>query len=71
MKITVKVKNVYGVDRIYPVCEAAQTFAAFTGNKTLSPADIERIKALGYEIEVEMPTLEGEGDTVEVDRGAV
>lgn len=57
MKIKVKIKNVYGVDRIYPVCEKAQTFAAFAGNKTLLPADIERIKSLGFEVEVEQAKL--------------
>ncbi len=53
MKIKVKIKNVYGVDRIYPVCDKAKAFAGFSGNKTLSLTDIKRIKMLGYEIETE------------------
>lgn len=57
MNITIKVKNVYGVDRIYPVCDKAKLFIALTGNKTFSAGDIDRIKALGYQIITEAPTI--------------
>ena len=57
MKITVEVKNVYGIDRIYPVCPKAKAFMSLTGNKTLSDADIKLIKSLGFEIEVKTPEL--------------
>ena len=55
--ITVSVKSVYGRQTIYPVCEQAKLLASLTGNKTLSQADISTIKALGYNITVEQPTL--------------
>ncbi len=57
MEITVKIKNVYGVDRIYPVCDKARLFVALTGNKTLSEADICFIKSLGYSINIETPVI--------------
>ncbi len=57
MQITVKVKNVYGVDRIYPVCEKAKLFLELTGNKTFSGLDIETIKRLGFEVLTETPTI--------------
>ena len=52
-KLTVKIKNVYGVDRIYPVCDKAQLFARISGKKTLLPVDIELIKKLGYNLTTE------------------
>ena len=56
-QITVSVKSVYGRQTIYPVCEQAKLFTYLTGTKTLSQADISTIKALGYTITVEQPTL--------------
>ena len=50
--ITVQVRDVYGVAKVYPVCETAQLFAALTGGKTLRPQDLEIIKRLGYAIEI-------------------
>ena len=55
--ITVRIKNVYGTDRIYPVCPAAITFAKIAGTITLSASTIKNIKALGFTIEVESNTL--------------
>jgi len=46
--LTVKKKNVYGVDRIYPVCKDAKILTALTGQKTLLDVDIKLIKQLGY-----------------------
>jgi len=51
MKLIVKIKNIYGVDRIYPVCENSQIFARITGLKTLRPTVIKEIEKLGYELE--------------------
>ena len=56
-QITVSVKSVYGRQTIYPVCEQAKLFTHLTGNKTLSQSNIATIKALGYTITVEQPTL--------------
>lgn len=57
MKITVKIKSVYGRPLIYPVCDMAKVFASFTRTKCLTKAQIEVIKALGYEVEVQTPEL--------------
>ena len=57
MTIKVEIKNVYGVDRIYPIDKNAKFFTSMTGNKTLSQTDIETIKALGFTIEVQAPEL--------------
>ena len=57
MQITVKVKNVYGVDRIYPADLRARLLLALTGNKTFSASDLAVIKELGYEIVTETPTI--------------
>jgi hypothetical protein len=57
MTITVQVKNVYGNELIYPVCDKAKTFALLTGKKTLSFADINKIKELGYSVKVESKEL--------------
>ena len=57
MNITVEVKNVYGMDRIYPMCEKAKIFTRLAGTKTLSTYDISKIKELGYAVQVKTPTL--------------
>ena len=57
MSITVKIKNVYGSDLIYPVCDKARTLASLAGTKTLRPTDIDKIKALGFTVNVEAQTL--------------
>ena len=51
--ITVKIKNNYGVDYVYPVCPKAQDFAEIAGTKTLTPYVLKLIKSLGFEIEVQ------------------
>jgi len=55
--ITVKIKNVYGNDLIYPVCDNAQKFAVLTNKKTLSKNELAYIKALGFKVKVEAPVL--------------
>jgi len=57
MNLTVKIKNVYGIPRIYPVCDKAQLFALISGNKTLLPIDIELIKKLGYKLTTESEAI--------------
>jgi hypothetical protein len=52
MNIQVNIKQVYGVDRIYPVNDKAMILTQLTNKKTLDKRDIELIKQLGYEIEV-------------------
>ena len=57
MSIIVRIKNVYGQDLVYPVCEKARHFATLTGKKTLTGYALRTIENLGFEIEVETPTL--------------
>ena len=52
MKIQVQLKQSYGRDLIYPVCDKAKAFAALVGQKTLTDQDIKIItKSLGFELE--------------------
>jgi hypothetical protein len=48
--VAVEVRNVYGLDKIYPANRPAELFAQLAGTKTLSPADLLTIQALGFEV---------------------
>ena len=48
MNLIVEKKNVYGVERVYPVCKKAKLFARISGNKTLLDEDRKLIAELGY-----------------------
>ena len=50
MNLIVEKKNVYGVERVYPVCTKSHILARISGNKTLLPEVIEEIKKLGYKL---------------------
>jgi len=50
-KLIVQIKNIYGVNRIYPVCTKSHSFARIAGLKTLQLSTIDEIKKLGYQIE--------------------
>lgn len=52
MTIQVKIKQVYGKDTIYPVCEKAKLFADMANQKTLTDKEVNLIKQLGYSIAV-------------------
>jgi len=52
MKIQVTIKNIYGNQLIYPVCQKAKYFAELTKTKTFNKNDINTIKKLGFEIEL-------------------
>jgi len=54
--ITVKIKNHYGAEHIYPVCPKAHSFADIADTKTLTPYVIKLIKSLGYKVIVETDT---------------
>lgn len=43
-----EVRNVFGNQTIYPANEPAQLFADIAGKKTLSPADLTKIRQLGF-----------------------
>ncbi len=57
MQIKVKIRSVYGVRRVYPVCDKARLFTRLTGRKTLSDQDIEIIKSLGFVVEAETQSI--------------
>ena len=57
MNITVRIKTVYGEDKVYPVCNVAKTFAELAGTATLTARAVSLIKQLGYTINVEAQTL--------------
>ena len=44
MQITVLAKNNYGQVMFYPACELADKFARLFGQKTLTRANLEKIK---------------------------
>lgn len=50
--LIVTVLNWYGRETVVPQCELSRKFAALLGQKTLTPADCELIRGLGYEIRV-------------------
>lgn len=51
--IRVLIKNVYGVDNIYPLCDKAQLFCGLLKQKTLTHDNVEFIKAIGFRVFVE------------------
>jgi hypothetical protein len=57
MQLTVEIKSVYGVERIYAVCNNAKLITKLKQSKTLSKDDISILKELGYRIETKQPTI--------------
>lgn len=55
MKIIIEQKQVYGKTMYYPVCETAQIFSSLTKTRTLDRYSLQKIKSLGYSIEVKHP----------------
>ncbi len=51
--LIVKKKNVWGNERIYPVCNKAIIFSCIAASKTLCPITIANIKKLGYKFETQ------------------
>lgn len=56
-KITVRIRQVYGRDTIYPVCEKACIFAKLLGQKSISAYQLADIRKLGFEVETEQQTV--------------
>ena len=52
MQIKLQLRTVYGVDRIYPICDKALLFASLAGKKTFDERDVKIIKALGVVVEL-------------------
>lgn len=57
--VQVRVRETYGVERIYPVCEIANIFTRLTRQKTFSHENIALIKQLGYTVIVVPQTVKG------------
>lgn len=55
--VQVVVRETYGVERIYPVCEIANIFTRLTRQKTFSHENIALIKQLGYAVVVVPQTV--------------
>jgi endonuclease IV len=54
---TVEIRDVYGKQTVYPVCDTAHTFAALTGCKTLTDLALMRINSLGYRMVIKQREL--------------
>ena len=48
--VTVTVRRVYGVPVIYPADANARAFSAIAGTKTITPAMLRHIRALGFDV---------------------
>jgi hypothetical protein len=46
-EIQLEMKNVFGIDRIYPVCPIANALIKLKDKKTFKKSDLEVFKALG------------------------
>ena len=59
MEIIVCIRNVYGNELIYPVCERAKLLTCLSGRKTFNRVDIETIEKLGFVVKVQTPKIGG------------
>ena len=57
-EIVVQIRNVYGVDKVYPVCPKAHLFTDIAGTTTLRASDLKAIQALGYRVAVQQTVKE-------------
>jgi hypothetical protein len=53
----IKIKNVYGNRMIYPVNDLALSFSRLMGKKTFNKGEIDIIKDIGFEVQVEQQSL--------------
>ena len=53
MTITVEIREVYGEQKVYPICDKAQLFANIAGTKTLTHHTLIQVEQLGYLIQVQ------------------
>lgn len=57
LSIQVEVRNVYGEQKVYPICEKAKLFAEIAGTKTLTHCALTQIEQLGYLIQAQAPAV--------------
>jgi len=48
MNLIIELKNVYGNDLVYPICDKAKKLCELTNQKTFSKFAINKLKELGY-----------------------
>ena len=48
--IYVRVREVYGVAKLYPACATAKLLAKLAGHTTITHDDLKTIQALGYTV---------------------
>jgi len=48
MNLIIEIKNVYGNELVYPICDKALKLCSLTGQKTFSKGAISTLKLLGY-----------------------
>lgn len=48
MELTVRIKNIYGKELVYPVSTEAQAIALVAGKKTFTASDIVTLKRAGF-----------------------
>ena len=53
----IKIRNVYGNRMIYPVNELALSISKLMGKKTFNKGEIDIIKNIGFEVQVEQQSL--------------
>ena len=57
MTLSVRIKNIYGNELVYPVCDKAHLMIDLMNVKTFMPHHIRTLKDLGYIIQVETINL--------------
>ena len=57
MQLIVEVKSIYGVERIYAVCNNSKLITKLKQSKTLNKDDISILRELGYKSEIKQPTI--------------
>lgn len=57
MELLIKIKNVYGNETVYPVCENSQLMCELLKVQTFTERSINILKKLGYTFTVQSQTL--------------
>jgi len=56
--LKLQLRNVFGNDYIYPMCETSKILIELTRQKTFDEAHLKTLKKLGYEFEFVAQTVE-------------
>lgn len=57
MELTVRIKEVYGKELVYPADKTGEAIARVAGKKTFTASDIVTLGRAGFTFKVETPTL--------------